>query len=85
MGLDPSPIHMRPPEPVPFPVRVDVINGWSLYQCSHPKSVSGWTRPAENVSQTIFPFPHVNAGKLGLLENIEQKCIYSPISTQFSP
>jgi len=28
MGLDPlSPIHMRPPEPDPSPLRVDVING----------------------------------------------------------
>jgi len=31
MGLDPlSPIHMRPPEPDPLPLHVDVINGWSL-------------------------------------------------------
>src|SRR6218665_1697929 len=24
----PSPVHMRPPEPDPLPLRVDVINGW---------------------------------------------------------
>jgi len=28
MGLDPSPDHMRPPEPDPLPLRLDVINGW---------------------------------------------------------
>ena len=27
-GLDPA--HMRPPEPDPLPLRVDVINGWLL-------------------------------------------------------
>src|SRR6218665_2279533 len=26
----PPPIHMRPPEPDPLPLRVDVINGWPL-------------------------------------------------------
>src|SRR6218665_3212163 len=26
----PSPVHMRPPEPDPLPLRVDVINVWSL-------------------------------------------------------
>src|SRR6218665_78321 len=31
MGLDPPPpVHMRPPEPDPLPLRVDVINGWPL-------------------------------------------------------
>ena len=30
MGLDPLPVHMRPPEPDPLPLRVDVINGWPL-------------------------------------------------------
>src|SRR6218665_676800 len=30
-GLDPPPpVHMRPPEPDPLPLRVDVINGWPL-------------------------------------------------------
>jgi len=24
------PVHMRPPEPEPDPLRVDVINGWPL-------------------------------------------------------
>ena len=24
----PPPVHMRPPEPEPLPLRVDVINGW---------------------------------------------------------
>ena len=32
MGLDPSPVYMRPSEPDPSPFRVDVINGWSLYR-----------------------------------------------------
>jgi len=30
MELIPCPIRMRPPEPVPFPFRGDVINGWLL-------------------------------------------------------
>ena len=31
MGLDPlPPIHIRPPEPDPPPLHVDVINGWPL-------------------------------------------------------
>src|SRR6218665_471947 len=32
----PPPVHMRPPEPDPLPLRVDVINGWPIilkYQC----------------------------------------------------
>src|SRR6218665_1730029 len=29
-GWTPSPVHMRPPEPDPLPLRVDVINGWPL-------------------------------------------------------
>ena len=33
-GSWPLPIHMRPPEPDPSPLRVDVINGWPL--CLQP-------------------------------------------------
>src|SRR6218665_3553916 len=29
-GWTPSPVHMRPAEPDPPPLRVDVINGWPL-------------------------------------------------------
>jgi len=29
-GLTPYPIHVRPPEPGPSPLRVDVINGWPI-------------------------------------------------------
>ena len=28
----PDPVHMRPPEPIPSPLRVDVINGWPLWK-----------------------------------------------------
>src|SRR6218665_677845 len=28
----PPPVHMRPPEPDPLPLRVDVINGWPVKQ-----------------------------------------------------
>src|SRR6218665_594302 len=38
MGLTPSPVHMRPPEP--DPLRVDVINGWPLIEISILKK---WT------------------------------------------
>ena len=31
MELDPlPPIHVRPPEPDPLPLRADVIDGWPL-------------------------------------------------------
>src|SRR6218665_1951377 len=30
IGLDLLPVHMRPTEPDPLPLRVDVINGWPL-------------------------------------------------------
>src|SRR6218665_1422768 len=40
----PSPGHMRPPEPDPLPLRVDVINGWPrVINNSTPEGITDFT------------------------------------------
>src|SRR6218665_2980145 len=73
----PPPVHMRPPEPDPLPLRVDVINGWPLYMqhiaqpCSVAPVTSASPKPGQQRKATVRYYNcrkilGVNPGLLGV-------------------